>query len=69
MTCIETILAVKTTCNKTSKKQCLEYHQQNYDVQQATYMLKRDECRLAEGKPIASTLNVVSKHLILTAVH
>jgi hypothetical protein len=31
--------------------------------------VKRGECRLAEGKPIASTLHVVSKYLTLTAVH
>jgi len=31
--------------------------------------VERGECRLAEGKPIASNLNVMSKHLILTAVH
>jgi cytochrome c2 len=36
---IETILAVKTTGKKTFKKQCLECHQQNSDVQQATYLL------------------------------
>ena len=29
----------ETTCKKTFKKQCLEYHQQNSDVHQATYLL------------------------------
>jgi len=39
MKCIETILAVKATCKKTIRKQCLEFYQQNSDVQQATCLL------------------------------